>query len=475
MPSPASRAIVAATSSDPTLRSQTAPISSAGWRSEVLLEPARLRDGLGREPREAAAAPLARQELDDEQQRHARERQQQAGLARRRPLQHGPSRAAPLELRPDDVARARAQAPTAEGLLPRAVHTPGRIDAQRDHDVLDVARAFGEGEVVVQDVAAARLHERAVERVGHVVDDLRALERRIAGEPAAPAQHAVREPGVTVEVVEAPLAHLALRAGRRVDARHAEQLDLLARPQVEPALTAVPVAGEDHVLSLDDVQHAFAVERRPHLERLPVQLAGRGRRGREQGGADPEREQVRAQPTREIRRAFGSSALQRAEAYLTKCLFEVVEPQQGQASGLAEGGLGPLPRQLGATNDVREAGLPLDGRDPGMAHERVPARIARVHGPAEDLRRFRHAEPRGLRADEEDLLGVEGPVEVPEHGRAARLGQREEVTHGVDPLPHHGRLRVVGRGHRLPGLDGLLPATERQEREGPRRHAFSIL
>ena len=151
---------------------------------EVLLEPALLRGGLRRERCEAAAAPLARQQQDDEQERDARERQQQPGLPRRRPLQCGLARAAPLELRPNDVALARGQAPAPEGLLPGAVHTPGRIDAQRDDDVLDVARAVGEGEVVVQGVAAARLHERAVERVGQVVDDLRAPrteDRRGAG------------------------------------------------------------------------------------------------------------------------------------------------------------------------------------------------------------------------------------------------------------------------------------------------------
>ncbi len=140
-------------------------------------------------------------------------------------------------------------------------------------DVLDVARPVGEGEVVVQGVAAARLHERAVERVGDVVDDLRVRERRIVGKPAAPAQHAVREPGVAVEVVEASLAHLAPRGGRRVDAGHGAQHDLLAGPEVEAALAAVPVAGEHHVLALDDVQHALRVELRPHLERLPVEVA----------------------------------------------------------------------------------------------------------------------------------------------------------------------------------------------------------
>jgi hypothetical protein len=45
------------------------------------------------------------------------------------------------------------------------------------------------------------------------------------------------------------------------------------------------------------------------------------------------------------------------------------KPEQGHPSGLAEGGLGRLPRWLGAANDVREAGLLSDGRDPGMADE----------------------------------------------------------------------------------------------------------
>ncbi len=66
------------------------PDQLGGMEQEVLLEPAPLRDGLRRERCEAAAAPLARQEQDDEQERHACERQQQAGLARRRPLQRGP-------------------------------------------------------------------------------------------------------------------------------------------------------------------------------------------------------------------------------------------------------------------------------------------------------------------------------------------------------------------------------------------------
>ncbi len=158
---------------------------------------------------------------------------------------------------------------------------------------------------MVQDVAVARLHERAVERVSQVVDDLRARERRIAGEPAAPAQHTVREPGVAVDVLEASLAHLAPRAGRRVDARHAAQHDLLPGPEVELALTAVPVPREDHVLPLDDVQHALAVERRPHLERLPVELAGGRRRGHEERGAGPERQQG-AQHARGIGRDVGS-------------------------------------------------------------------------------------------------------------------------------------------------------------------------
>ena len=54
---------------------------------------------------------------------------------------------------------------------------------------------------------------------------------------------------------------------------------------------AVPVPREDHVLALDDVQHALGVERRPHLERLPVQLAGRSGRGQEERGAGSERQQ----------------------------------------------------------------------------------------------------------------------------------------------------------------------------------------
>src|SRR6185436_11510226 len=181
-------------------------------------------------------------------------------------------------------------------------------------------------------------------------------------------------------------------------------------------------------------------------------------------------QQTTSSPVRTIyrtSRSLGKGSLARAR---------LRQSEQRRASGLAERGLGFLSRQLRAAHDVREAGLLLDRRDPGVAHERVPARIAPVHGPAEDLRGFRHAEPRGLRADEEDLLGVEGPVEVLEHSRAARLGQLEEIAHRLDPLPHYGRLKVVGRGHFFPGLEGLLPATEREKREGPRRHtALSVI
>ena len=179
--------------------------------------------------------------------------------------------------------------------------------------VLDLARAFGEGEVVVQGIAAARLHERAVERVGQVVDDLGAIERRIVGGPAAPAQHAAREPGVAVDVVEAALAHLAPRAGRRVDARHAAQHDSWPGRRSEHALPAVPVPREDHVLALAGraARHGRRAARPPRA----TSSAARGLQParRKEARRRPRAAAGRADQTRGIGRGVGSWHFRRAE------------------------------------------------------------------------------------------------------------------------------------------------------------------
>ena len=77
---------------------------------QVLLEPAGIGRGAGREQSEAPADPFAREELDDQQQRYRRQGQQESSLARRHAQTRGLTLPDILEPQPDHVALRRARA-----------------------------------------------------------------------------------------------------------------------------------------------------------------------------------------------------------------------------------------------------------------------------------------------------------------------------------------------------------------------------
>ncbi len=59
----------------------------------------------------------------------------------------------------------------------------------------------------------------------------------------------------------------------RGDARDLDQRQLLRFADAEPALTAVPIAGEHHRMALDDMQSAVPLEMSGYVETLPEKRA----------------------------------------------------------------------------------------------------------------------------------------------------------------------------------------------------------
>ena len=114
---------------------------------------------------------------------------------------------------------------------------------------------------------------------------LRICKRRVGRQPAAPAKCGVIGKRVIVDIVEAAVADHRLPAVA-LGTIEIDQLQLLARADVEATLAAVPIAAEDHGLCFGDEQAALGIEVGGNINAVPVQRALRQRAGRQGNDAE---------------------------------------------------------------------------------------------------------------------------------------------------------------------------------------------